>query len=233
MSLPHDIYPHIFDAIFAHVPYQSLRALRAASHALRDRVDATLVRYIAVRVPHDYEQAWPSMGHNVWAVFNGFQDVIPRTRWQGARVIANSVRVVDIITAKESTFISSAADYDPTVYYCWCDDRVASLFLEMLAPRLRHLELVRVRGLHGHPLYLEASRYVTFYPRVKHDPNRQGFEAYSTPAPTNIIHFRLACDGDCPEAFGRRQTLSVNCYTASPPNVFCFTNIGSRCPHRG
>jgi hypothetical protein len=102
-----------------------------------------------------------------------------------------------------------------------------------LAPRLRHLKLVRVRGLRSHPLYLEASRDVTFYPQVKHDPNRYYFNAHSTPTPTNAVYFQLACDGNCPEAFGWRQTLSVHHYTASPPIVFRFTNIGSRCPHRG
>lgn len=69
-------FPHIMDKIVAHAPYRSLLALRAASKALRKRIDTLILEHILIwpkgrtssrRGPH-YRLPWADFAEDVWRV---------------------------------------------------------------------------------------------------------------------------------------------------------------------
>jgi hypothetical protein len=172
MSLSRNAYPHIFDAIFARAPHGSLLALRTVSRDLRDRVDATLVKHVAIRVPYAHPPPWGtySLHHYLWSVRDGKHYRIPR--WDWYRRSGGAVRVVDIHTPSDAVAVSLAnaaaaqhghtLPHDPDAQYppghtergrmvCWCGpDQLVGLVLEILEPLLPNIDVVggAPRGLH-------------------------------------------------------------------------------------
>lgn len=101
-SLAHDFYPHIFERIFAHAPYASLLALRAASRELRDRVDRRLISHIAIKINDDGEQRLGMVRDYLWTVHDGSsRRGIPRRGWHDNPSFMDAVRTVDLPTTHD------------------------------------------------------------------------------------------------------------------------------------
>lgn len=119
-------YPHVFDLIFRHCPYDSLLALRATCSELRDLVDEILLYHIVVRAPATTSligrllNTLATPPSSVRSVLGR----IPRTDWSLDEHLAEAVRVVDIDRADGN----------------WDLGEVEEL------RRLRHISVARFRG---------------------------------------------------------------------------------------
>lgn len=91
-------YPHIFDLVFRHCPYDSLLVLRAACSELRDQVDEVLLYHIVVRAPASTSligrllNTLATPPSSVRSVLGR----IPRLEWSLDEHLVEAVRVVDI-----------------------------------------------------------------------------------------------------------------------------------------
>lgn len=88
--LDYSAYPHILDLVLALAPKQSLIALRAASHDLRDRADAILCRHIMFTSYSPNE---------IFGKAGGIPGLWPACEWkeEGEARVLSHARVADIV----------------------------------------------------------------------------------------------------------------------------------------
>lgn len=141
-------FPHFHDLIVGFAPRASLIALRAASRRLRDLCDARLVRHI-VFTERGVETPTGR---------------IPSEDWYERPEIAQSVAFVDLLLVKKRP-----ADVDPEA--CFCTDGSHLCGVELLAPYLTNLKLVRIAaGVQSTYPILSAPRIQFVIDTVPHKP---------------------------------------------------------------
>jgi hypothetical protein len=105
MSICREAYPHIFDKVIEHADYGALIALRGACRDVRDRVDAALVKHLAIKVPFIPQASWEWRGWTLrdyfWSVRGGEHLRIPRKNWYDLPALTDSVEIVDIHTQSD------------------------------------------------------------------------------------------------------------------------------------
>lgn len=112
--ISYSTYPHIIDAIIEYAPHATLLVLRATCRALRNQVDAEMVRVIGVSLnPIKSGQNDDSTFHDpskpsgdtrteplyTSANFSGTYRLIPRSNWLFDATLTDAVKTVDVLGA--------------------------------------------------------------------------------------------------------------------------------------
>jgi hypothetical protein len=214
MSIPQDAFPHLFDAIVKFAPYHSLLALRTASRATRDRVDAALVSHVAIIPPAfappvsswDLRRSQLSPGppcmpwspfkvHDyLCAVYDGEHRATPRKGWYRCPSLCDSVRIMDVHSPVGSIMEEWQGWYND----CWCLEQDHGGLPDspaLLASCFTKLRLVRSWGQRSYTLtrHFVAPRQVAFLEpeRRTRDPFIMDIESTSC----TVVTVHLGCQG--------------------------------------